>query len=293
MLLFAALRRFFKNGQHGWTAQPSAPSQIPAKPPAAPPIKPRATQAPSGPGVWRRLLTSLAITSKFSELLNRRQSAYMRRMLKMFEDGDIAEALRHALPLGGEQGDLGQAFGTPTRRDDLDLGKRSGPGTAISWARTSKRTCARSIASTSRSSTARGASMKRCSSSPSCSRRGRRRWTTWNATSASARPPSWHWPGTCRPTASCACTAWPAIGARPCRWHAVTTPSPMRWKCSGRNGPRSHNACARIGPICWWPVANGWTRWTRSGRCRTSRNRPPNGCCVPRTPVAGWAPRPW
>lgn len=132
MLLFAALRRFFKNGQHGWTAQPSAPSQIPVKPPAAPPIKPRAAQAPSGPGTWRRFLTALAITSKFSELLNRRQSAYMRRMLKMFEDGDIAEALRHALPLGGEQGDLRQAFGTPTRRDDLDLGKRSGPGTAIS-----------------------------------------------------------------------------------------------------------------------------------------------------------------
>lgn len=132
MLFFAALRRFFKGGQQGWTAQPSAPTPAPAKAPAAPPIKPRATQVPSGPSAWRRFLTSLAITSKFSELLNRRQSAYMRRMLKMFEEGDIAEALRHALPLGGEQGNLGQAFGTPTRRDDLALGKRSGPGTAIS-----------------------------------------------------------------------------------------------------------------------------------------------------------------
>lgn len=136
MLFFAALRRFFKGDPQGWTAQPSAPAQgsaqVPAKAPAAPPIKSRATQAPHGPSAWRRLLTSLAITSKFSELLNRRQSAYMRRMLKMFEEGDIAEALRHALPLGGEQGNLGQAFGTPTRRDDLDLGKRTGPGTAIS-----------------------------------------------------------------------------------------------------------------------------------------------------------------
>ncbi len=38
---------------------------------------------------------------------------------ELFEDGNLDEALRHAIPLGGES--LGQAFGTPTAPTDLTL----------------------------------------------------------------------------------------------------------------------------------------------------------------------------
>ncbi|WP_346842156.1 bpX6 domain-containing protein [Metapseudomonas otitidis] len=125
LLLIGALRRFFSGTPQHWTAAPTPVASARALPP-------RRSQAPATPSRWRRLLTSLAITSRFSALLNRRQSAYLRRMLNLFEKGDIDEALRHALPLGGEQGSLGQAFGTPDRRDDLSLGRPSGPGASIS-----------------------------------------------------------------------------------------------------------------------------------------------------------------
>lgn len=125
LLLIGALRRFFSGTPQHWTATPTPVASARALPP-------RRSQAPATPSRWRRLLTSLAITSRFSALLNRRQSAYLRRMLNLFEKGDIDEALRHALPLGGEQSSLGQAFGTPDRRDDLSLGRPSGPGASIS-----------------------------------------------------------------------------------------------------------------------------------------------------------------
>jgi hypothetical protein len=50
-------------------------------------------------------------------------------MLGMFEDGDLGEALRHAIPLGGES--LGQAFGTPRARRDLGLSTTSAPAVSL------------------------------------------------------------------------------------------------------------------------------------------------------------------
>jgi hypothetical protein len=69
------------------------------------------------PQAWRQWLARLAITSQVSRLLGRRQAAYVRKMMELFESGKLEEALRHAIPLGGDSDSLGQAFGTPGPRE--------------------------------------------------------------------------------------------------------------------------------------------------------------------------------
>ncbi|HET8731625.1 MAG TPA: hypothetical protein VFM34_11025 [Moraxellaceae bacterium] len=69
--------------------------------------------------------------SQVSRLLGRRQAAYVRRMLQMFESGDLQSALRHAIPLGGEGNSLGQTFGAPSPRSSLTLGQMPGARTNI------------------------------------------------------------------------------------------------------------------------------------------------------------------
>lgn len=93
-------------------------------------LKPRGNARPLR-SRWRDWMARMAVASQLSKLLGRQQAAYMRRMLKMFDDGDLMEALRHAIPLGGEAGDIGQAFGTPGRRDSLSLNGATGPRSGI------------------------------------------------------------------------------------------------------------------------------------------------------------------
>jgi hypothetical protein len=121
--LLMGLNKFLRRGSPGVAAPP------PAK--AAQGIAPRATPVGHKPAAWRRWLTRLTQHSKLSALYGKRQAAYMQRMLEMFEDGDFAEALRHAIPLGGEQGSSEQMFGTPERRQDLRLSEQSGPRRAM------------------------------------------------------------------------------------------------------------------------------------------------------------------
>lgn len=90
-------------------------------------LAPRATPVQPKPSAWRRWLTRLTLNSRLSALYGKRQAAYMRRMLEMFENGDLQEALRHAIPLGDERGSAEQAFGTPQRRQDLEIGQQRGP----------------------------------------------------------------------------------------------------------------------------------------------------------------------
>ena len=101
------------------------------KPSAPPPLAPRATPVKHKPATWRRWLTRLTLHSRLSALYGKRQAAYMRRMLDMFENGDLEEALRHAIPLGNGQGIGEQAFGTPQRRQQLAINQHSGPGRSI------------------------------------------------------------------------------------------------------------------------------------------------------------------
>lgn len=73
------------------------------------------------PQRWRAALARLAMASRVSRLLGHRQGAHLRRMLEMFDQGDLREALRNALPLDGLGQSTGQAFGLPQRRSDLSL----------------------------------------------------------------------------------------------------------------------------------------------------------------------------
>ncbi|WP_398498536.1 bpX6 domain-containing protein [Variovorax sp.] len=106
---------------------------------AGAPVPAPATLPPRGEGQpqrsrWRDWLARMAVASRLSKLIGRQQAAYMQRMLKMFDDGDLMEALRHAIPLGGEGNDAfdgGQAFGTPGRRDSLSLSGALGPRSSI------------------------------------------------------------------------------------------------------------------------------------------------------------------
>lgn len=87
--------------------------------------------APRPPSAWRDALTRLAVASRASRLIGWRQSAYLRRMMQRFEEDDPLEALRHALPIDRIGASLGQAFGTPGRRDDLRLGGQAGASVDI------------------------------------------------------------------------------------------------------------------------------------------------------------------
>jgi hypothetical protein len=92
-----------------------------------------ARRPPAAPSALRRQLQRLVATSRVSKLIGYRQGAYMRRMMAMFEEGDLREALRHAIPLKGqgERGTQGQAFGTPGRRDSLAVVGSRGAGYSI------------------------------------------------------------------------------------------------------------------------------------------------------------------
>jgi len=103
--------------------------------PAAQPVRPvqsiKARSKLAHPQRWRRWLARLAITTQLSRLIGRAQAKHMQRLLEMFDDGNLGEALRHAIPLGGDRGSLGQAFGVPGRRGSLDLSTQYGPSMTI------------------------------------------------------------------------------------------------------------------------------------------------------------------
>lgn len=95
---------------------------------AGAPVPPR--REPARPQPWRQLFARLAMQTGLARLVMGNQGRYLRDMFRRFEDDDLLEALRHALPLGGDgYGSLGQAFGTPSRRKDLALSRarRAGP----------------------------------------------------------------------------------------------------------------------------------------------------------------------
>ena len=79
--------------------------------------------APSLLGDWLAAqFARLATATRLAHLLGWRQASYLRKMLRQFEEGDFAEALRHAIPLDSPHDATRQAFGRPGRRDNLDIG---------------------------------------------------------------------------------------------------------------------------------------------------------------------------
>ncbi|WP_071872720.1 bpX6 domain-containing protein [Atopomonas hussainii] len=108
----------------------AVPGRAPQSP-VQPQLAPRATPVQHKPAAWRRWLTRLTLHSRLSALYGRRQAAYMRRMLEMFENGDLEEALRHAIPLDSGQSVSEQEFGTPQRRQDLAINQHTGPSRSM------------------------------------------------------------------------------------------------------------------------------------------------------------------
>jgi len=105
------LTRHFKSGET------SSPGQEPIGPP--PPPKRSAWEA------MRQFAARLAMRSQLGRLLTRRQEQYVARMLELFERGELTEALRHAIPLGGPgSANPAPALGVPTARNDLSLHPR-------------------------------------------------------------------------------------------------------------------------------------------------------------------------
>ncbi len=84
---------------------------------------------PLAPSLWGRLwgvFTRLVISSRLAGLIGRRQAAYLARMLELFEQRDLDEALRHAIPLSKElEGALAPpalpALGVPSPRERLAI----------------------------------------------------------------------------------------------------------------------------------------------------------------------------
>jgi hypothetical protein len=111
----------------GSAAQAAAPAGTRGARPAVPPRR-TGTVLPQR---WRQWLARLALTSRLSYWLGLQQAAYLRRMLRMFDEGRLDDALRHAIPLGGEGGSLGQAFGVPNPRAHLGLTRQPGPAASI------------------------------------------------------------------------------------------------------------------------------------------------------------------
>ncbi|SHH13798.1 bpX6 domain-containing protein [Massilia sp. CF038] len=85
--------------------------------------------------IWKQKLfaaaAKLAVMSKISDVIGWRQAAYLRKMVDMFEQGDIAEALRHAIPLGGDDDNMRQLLGSFGPRSSLEINAPGGTSATV------------------------------------------------------------------------------------------------------------------------------------------------------------------
>lgn len=93
----------------------------------------RARLAERTPQRWRNWAARLTMSLGLQRLLGAQHAAYVRRMLAMFDEGRIDEALRHAVPLGDDAGSLGQAFGRLGPRADLSLQAQRSAASSIDF----------------------------------------------------------------------------------------------------------------------------------------------------------------
>jgi hypothetical protein len=104
------------------TSDASAPAS--KSPPTPPP-------PPSGPGLFSRLTEWLARSTPLGSLLGQRKAEYVRKLFDLFEEGNLEEALRYAIPLAkGEPSEEARvALGLPGPREKLAIQPRQGgPG---------------------------------------------------------------------------------------------------------------------------------------------------------------------
>jgi hypothetical protein len=125
-----------------WLDRPRTPRASNPALPAAPSSNPSAGAgsnkqlvvfpggAPSGPSIADRLgdamraaLAKFLLSTNLAEMMSRKQAEYMKETMDMFERGDLAGALRRAVPLAGDtsDGEATPSFALPTPRDDLAI----------------------------------------------------------------------------------------------------------------------------------------------------------------------------
>jgi hypothetical protein len=82
---------------------------------------------------FHRLTARLKVAARLSSFLGRRHAAYIQRMIEMFEQGDLREALRYAIPLGSEVAETlrGLPLRIPSPRRDLDMKPDSKPSWTV------------------------------------------------------------------------------------------------------------------------------------------------------------------
>lgn len=88
---------------------------------------------PSEPGFLARLFRGLVQRSPLSRIIGRRQAEYLERTLSLFEDGNLDEALRHAIPFSSLPGAPSPpSLSVPSPRASLDLQAAVGPAASSS-----------------------------------------------------------------------------------------------------------------------------------------------------------------
>lgn len=74
----------------------------------------------------RRLWNRFLLLTRVTQLVGVRQGAYLSRLFRMFERGDVGEALRHAIPLGGDGAPERLDLGVPSARERLEIAPGAG-----------------------------------------------------------------------------------------------------------------------------------------------------------------------
>jgi hypothetical protein len=112
--LFSRLRGALFSPEPSPSPSPGSSRPLPAEPSPPPP--------PSGPGLLSRLSDWLRRNTPLGPLLGQRKAEYMQRLFDMFEQGDLHEALRYAIPLGSELTEQARvSLGLPGPRESLAI----------------------------------------------------------------------------------------------------------------------------------------------------------------------------
>lgn len=118
---FARLRRAFRTETQG------------AAPRHAPGASTRPA-GPEGPGALEQLKAWMLRSTPLGRLVGQRKGDYLRHLFELFEQGDLDEALRHAIPLGKDLDARAQlALGVPGPREELRIHPHGRGGAARSF----------------------------------------------------------------------------------------------------------------------------------------------------------------
>ncbi|MDF7670689.1 bpX6 domain-containing protein [Orbaceae bacterium ESL0721] len=73
---------------------------------------------------WRSYLAKLVLLTGLNRLITLKQGNYLNALMKMLEDGNLDDALKHAIPINGRGEATQQAFGTPKPREKLSYSEK-------------------------------------------------------------------------------------------------------------------------------------------------------------------------